>query len=131
MTIKTMVSTEALEPGDLVAHEDIPEHVVTGRVARLEDAETLIVTWMGMPDTTSVPSNRLRLIERPEAYVVVEYEGLQARTPEEITINPYTFVVTGCSAEVSNDVAIYQDVPRYKVVSFRIGRQDSPEEISE
>lgn len=132
MTVKTAVDTEALEPGDLVAHEDIPQRLATGRVARADDDNpgNVVVIWSDMT-AVSVASERLKLIERPEAYAIVDFEGWQARHPDEVTIDPYTFVVTGTAEPVGDDVAIYQDAPRYRVVSFRLGRGESQEAVSE
>lgn len=132
MTVKTAIDTEELEPGDLVSHEDIPSRLGTCRVAYADDAApgSVVVIWSDMT-SSSVKSERLRMVERPEAYAVVKFEGWEARTREEITIDPYTFIVTGDIETTSDDVAIYQDAPRYRVVSFRLGREESPEAVSE
>lgn len=132
MTVKTAVATESLEPGDLVSHEDVPSRLMTCRVAYADDAApgSVVVIWSDMTKS-SVKSERLRLVERSEAYAVVKFEGWEARTPEEITIDPYTFIVTGDPTQVRDDVAIYQDAPRYQVVSFRFELEGSEEKVSE
>lgn len=127
MTVQTMVSTEALEPGDLVTHEDVPERLVTGRVAGPVEGVPGYVTviWPGM---TAVPvkSDRLHLVSRPDAYAVVHYAGDDG-SGNYAGVEPYTFVITGASEDIEDDVAIYREAPGYRVVSFRLDPDDTTE----
>ena len=87
------------------------------------------MVWSHTIETTAVPSNRLRLIDRPEACAIVDVHSY-AGCPDP-QMRSYTFVVTGNSDDVREDVGIYQDAPGHTVVSFRLGREcageDNPE----
>lgn len=120
MAVQTMVSTEGLEPGDLVAHEDVPERLATGRVAGPDKDNPGYVTviWPGMV-AASVKSDRLTLVSRPDAYAVVDFIG-ETGFESHAGVEPYTFVITGIPAQIEEDVAIYRDAPGYRITSFRL-----------
>lgn len=117
-------SPRTLEPGDLVRHEDGFGEL--GHVLEHEDDGYVRVYWP-TGKCTSVKGGRLRLAERPAAYIAVSYQG-----HDEVsgTRTSYCFVASGTPDSIARDMELFNGVEGYTVLSFRIP-QEVPEEVPE
>jgi hypothetical protein len=102
--------------GDLVTHCDAL-YVILGRVYAVDDDGTASVSWSGQGADHGIPVDRLKYMERPEAYACVEFNGHDEIDGEETS---YAFVVTGEAAGVMADLEMYQRTAHYTVTSSYI-----------
>lgn len=108
-------SPRTIQAGDIVAHVDVP-YCILGNVYAVQDGQAS-VDWSGTDMRDGVPVERLRLIQRPDAYVCVSYEGHDEVTGER---NAYRFVHTSdyddTTDQVVEDIAFYGKTAGYIIV---------------
>lgn len=108
-----MAAQRTVEPGDLVTHEDDIGGIL-GRVFTVVD-DTVQVIWSQTGRCVSVAADRIHFLERPEAYVSVEYSPDESNGEE----NSYRFVAVGTAEEVRQDMAVYGRSAQHTVVCSR------------
>lgn len=117
---KTAVATEPqIRPGDVVCHVDL-DSSVNGRVFAVE-GEFARVAWCGNGVGRAVALDRLRFLERPEAYACVSFAGYDPREEDQVT---YDWVSAGSADDVAEDIRVYEVTRGYTVVSSFVPSDD-------
>jgi hypothetical protein len=115
-------SPRPVEPGDLVTHEDDIGGSL-GRVFSVEEG-MVRVSWSHSGKCVPVKADRLHLLERPDAYACVSFNGTDEISGDTVE---YCFVTVGSPSEVAGDVKLYERNPSYTVDSFRISETPATE----
>jgi hypothetical protein len=114
-----------LEPGDVVCHEDGFGDL--GHVLEQEDDGYLRVYWP-TGKCTSVRGNRLRLMERPSAYLAVSFQGCDEVSG---TRTSYCFAISDTPEIIARDKDLFDAVEGYTVLSYRLPEESVPDDDDE
>jgi hypothetical protein len=114
-----------VQPGDLVTHKHVP-YGVFGRVFAVDDDGTSGVQWEGREVRHGVPTEQLTFIERPEAYMCLEFNGHDEIDDTDIS---YACVATGSASEVLSYMGVLQRTDGYTVVNSFIPEPPVDEDV--